>query len=50
MRDSEREGVVETMEVGPMTPGAAPISILLTKGDLSGRSMLRPTRLQSGIL
>lgn len=50
MRDRERECVAEMMGVGVTVAGAGVVINLLTRGDLSGLSTLRPTRLHSGIL
>lgn len=50
MRDRERECVAEMRGVGGTVTGAGVVSTLLTRGDLRGLSMLRPTRLHRGIL
>lgn len=50
MRDRERECVVEMRGVGGIVAEAGVVSTLLTRGDLRGLSMLRPTRLHRGIL
>lgn len=50
MRDSESECVAEMSGVGGTMAGAGVVSTLLTRGDLRGRSMLRPTKLHNGIL
>lgn len=50
MRDRERECVAEMRGVGGIVTGAGVVSTLLTRGDLRGLSMLRPTRLHRGIL
>lgn len=50
MRDRERECVAEMRGVGGTVAGAGVVSTLLTRGDLRGLSMLRPTRLHRGIL
>lgn len=50
MRDRERECVAEMRGVGGIVAGAGVVSTLLTRGDLRGLSMLRPTRLHRGIL
>lgn len=50
IRDRERECVAEMRGVGGAVMGAGVVSTLLTRGDLRGLSMLRPTRLHRGIL
>lgn len=50
MRDREREWVAEIRGAGGIVAGAGVVSTLLTRGDLRGLSMLRPTRLHRGIL
>lgn len=50
MRDSESECVAEMRGVGATMVGPGVVSTLLTRGDLRGLSMLRPTKLHRGIL
>lgn len=50
MRDRESECVAEMRGVGGTMAGAEVVSTLLTRGDLRGLSMLRPTKLHRGIL
>lgn len=50
MRDRESECVAEMRGVEGSMVGAGVVSTLLTRGDLRGLSMLRPTKLHSGIL
>lgn len=50
MRDNDSECGDEMSVVGGTMVGAGVVSTLLTSGDLRGLSMLRPTRLQRGIL
>lgn len=50
MRDRESECVAEMRGVGDTMAGAGVVSTLLTRGDLRGLSMLRPTKLHRGIL
>lgn len=50
MRDRESECVAEMRGVDGTMAGAGAVSTLLTRGDLRGLSMLRPTKLHRGIL
>lgn len=50
MRDIESECVAEMRGAGGTMVVVGAVSTLLTRGDFSGLSMLRPTRLHRGIL